>query len=318
MASTPTQTNPLISLGKGIYLSRPVDNAQTSETTIPETSQPTVILIFGWMGAKLPHLLKYINKHDQLYPAATKILVRSEAPSFWASKSKRHAYLAPVLDVLEALGCLTTAKHSPVKGGSAIEPLGVKPPPRILIHSFSNGGCWQLTTLSGLIAERYPESSYPRTNLPPTAVVLDSCPGTGGIRATQKAFLAAVRNPILRRLAALVITILYVIGLIGHHVFGIKTALAKVQEGLNKPYLLPWFSKETPRLYIYSAADELIPSTQVEEHARGAKAEGLTVKLERFENSPHVAHARADPDRYWGAVTALWSEVSKGKLAAST
>ena len=66
----------------------------------------------------------------------------------------------------------------------------------------------------------------------------------------------------------------------------------------------------TPRLYLYSQADEMVPWTEVEEHAEEARKAGLDVRMERFEGSPHVAHARTDPERYWGAVKKVWEDAT--------
>lgn len=55
-----------------------------------------------------------------------------------------------------------------------------------------------------------------------------------------------------------------------------------------------------PRCYIYSDGDELVDWRHVEAHAEEAGRMGLVVRREKFEGSSHVAHMRADPDRYWG------------------
>lgn len=60
----------------------------------------------------------------------------------------------------------------------------------------------------------------------------------------------------------------------------------------------------------------MIPYHEVEKHAEKAREVGLNVRMERFEDSKHVAHARADPERYWGAVRRLWEDavrVSSGE-----
>lgn len=61
-----------------------------------------------------------------------------------------------------------------------------------------------------------------------------------------------------------------------------------------------------PRLYIYGPGDILISASDVEAHAEEAKKQGIDVRLERFNGSMHVAHMRADLDRYWGAVKDIW------------
>lgn len=62
--------------------------------------------------------------------------------------------------------------------------------------------------------------------------------------------------------------------------------------------------------YLYSPVDELIPPEDVERHAAEARSRSAVrdVRLERFEKSPHVAHARTDPERYWRAIRRIWEE----------
>jgi hypothetical protein len=37
----------------------------------------------GWIvGAKLPHILKYVQAYDEMYPGAAKIVIRTDAPFF--------------------------------------------------------------------------------------------------------------------------------------------------------------------------------------------------------------------------------------------
>ncbi|KAF5342474.1 hypothetical protein D9611_001264 [Ephemerocybe angulata] len=295
----------LVPLGKWVYLGQPVQG----KSGIPAESQPNVILIFGWMGARLPHLLKYVAAYNDIYPDATKIVIRSEASIFWMTESRRKANLAPVVETLEALGYVGASQTRKHVDGAPIEPSGAIPNPRILLHTFSNGGAWQVDALSKSLQDRVPASSVGESGLSPSAMVLDSSPGDGGLKATQKAFLTAVRHPILRRLASLMITLLVFISWV-HLRLGGEPPLIRVKKALNDHKLLPWFSKTTPRLYMYSEADDLIPYPEVEAHAETARKEGLEVRLERFKDSPHVAHARADPDRYWGAVKQLWKDVS--------
>ncbi|TFK22764.1 hypothetical protein FA15DRAFT_671200 [Coprinopsis marcescibilis] len=296
--------NPLVSIGKGIHILKPAD---TTKRDIPEESQPNVILIFGWMMARLPHILKYVKTYNEIYPAATIVVIQSDSRAFWQSKNTRKANLAPAVEALEALGCLPPPARKTIANGSSIEPLYVKPAPRILVHAFSNGGCFELTTLSNILAERYPQSSYPTTNLPPTALVLDSCPGNGGLAESKLAFTEAIRNPIIAWLFRVMLTITHYTYLIFNYFFKTKHIFIVMQGVLNRPTLLPWLSKATPRLYVYSKGDRMIPHTEVEAHATRAREAGFETRMELFESSSHVAHARTDPTRYWGAVKALWA-----------
>lgn len=64
----------------------------------------------------------------------------------------------------------------------------------------------------------------------------------------------------------------------------------------------------SPRLYMFSPTDLLIPSAFVERHAKDAEAKGIDVTMEKFEGTSHVAHTRGEGNsaRYWGAISDLW------------
>ena len=65
-----------------------------------------------------------------------------------------------------------------------------------------------------------------------------------------------------------------------------------------------------PRLYLYSKADLIIPGEEVAAHVKEARARGVEVAEEVFERSPHVSHARTEPERYWAAVRKLWERAA--------
>ena len=125
-------------------------------------------------------------------------------------------------------------------------------------------------------------------------VIFDLCPDRGGLEVIQRTFTNTVHNPILRQLASAFIILFYIYTVLVYWLFGKKTTILKMKATLNKYLLLLWFSKHTPRLYLYSQVDEMVPWTEVEEHAEEARKAGLDVRMERFEGSLHVAHARTD------------------------
>lgn len=59
----------------------------------------------------------------------------------------------------------------------------------------------------------------------------------------------------------------------------------------------------SPRLYLYSHADAIIPSADVEAAIAADRARGLDVSTVCFEASDHVAHYRAHPEEYARACT---------------
>ncbi|KAF8553926.1 hypothetical protein OG21DRAFT_1175910 [Imleria badia] len=61
-------------------------------------------------------------------------------------------------------------------------------------------------------------------------------------------------------------------------------------------------NSQTPRLYIFSKKDEVVPWQAVQQHVETAKKSGLNVRCEVYEESAHVAHVRHDPKRYWASI----------------
>jgi pimeloyl-ACP methyl ester carboxylesterase len=235
----------------------------------------------------------------------------------------------PVVDALEALGCLPGgAKPLRLIADAKLGPVVPYPTPRVLVHAFSNGRCpiccpnssltisggsWQLATLSNILRERATTTGYPDTPNSPSAIVLDSCPGNGGVEKTVKAFTTAVRGLFVKRLVTFFIRTVYFLYAIRRRLFRETgdSIIDEMKTTLHRPKILPWLSKTTPRLYIYSKGDDIVPYEEVEGHAEQARKAGLDVRTLRFEDSPHVAHARTHPQQYWEAVRNLWEEASR-------
>ena len=171
------------------------------------------------------------------------------------------------------------------------------------------GGSWQLVTFGELLVAR--GGSYSKTVTSPCAVVLDSCPGACHIDGALRAFSGVVHNPVLRKIIRLIIQILYMyLALQRRFISHQPSILDSMKRRMNNEHLLPWFGRNTHRLYIYSSQDNIVPSEEIEGHAKQAMEWGMQVRMERFEDSAHVAHARRYPLRYWGSIRKLWDDVS--------
>jgi len=93
--------------------------------------------------------------------------------------------------------------------------------------------------------------------------------------------------------------------------FGYRGMVLRVVENTVAPNVTPWTDGRTPRLYIFSKKDQLVPWELVWKHGEASKEAGvLNVLREVFEDTPHVAHARADPARYWGAIQRVWKDAA--------
>jgi len=243
----------------------------------------------GSVGAQLPHLRKYSEQYQVLYPSAKQLIVRSEPNDFWKSSRSRRASSRPAIDWLNA-------------------EMSESPTPGLLVHMFSNGGARQLTTMTeDLRGIEVASGEKP----PTTCLVFDSCPGHPSLRIALRAFSTTFKYVLLKLLARIVAAVL-LSSLALVYIIARKPHIIKaLREKLNHPRLLPWTSVESCRLYLYSDTDKLVPSGSVEEHIAEAKAKGLNVRAVLFKGSPHVAHARVYPERYWNAIQAAWTEAKR-------
>ncbi|KAK1215030.1 hypothetical protein PQX77_022380 [Marasmius sp. AFHP31] len=299
MSSRPILTlDGFVTIGEGIYLRKP-----TSTTTTGQVQNPNVILIFGWMGAKLGHLQKYTKVYEEMYPDATQVVVRNEPGFFFSRESTRQHNLRPVMEVLEAIGCIPTKKKE--NGGGTTRP-------RILIHSFSNGKCGasQLYTLAKLLQSRgVTPSSYTPTTKPISALIIDSSPANGTITTGIRAFTLHIRRAIFRIPLQIILGFFLILRILFDKLTGTPPPFEPLKRILNSPHTLPWMDEKTPRTYMYSKKDELVPFGEVDEHVRkGREVAGLVgVRSEVFETARHVDLARTEPGRYWGVVKDTWA-----------
>jgi alpha-beta hydrolase superfamily lysophospholipase len=190
---------------------------------------------------------------------------------------------------------------------------------RILVHTFSNGGCHSLNTLvthlnqgQQIISSNStitPASASPSLrSLRTSAVIMDSCPGKFNIYSTIQAFSTITTNPYLKTL--IIKPLLYTF-------FGVVSVVFRML-GTRPPIEISagrMASTVTtvpgPRLILYSKADEMVLWSDTKywiEMAR--KEEGAYLVKERlWEDAEHVGIARKYYDEYWTEVDAFLDEV---------
>lgn len=147
------------------------------------------------------------------------------------------------------------------------------------------------------------------TTYPANCLILDSLPGNAGFITSLRAFTAPIKSLPMKVLAAIPLSIIWFV-LVGlASLIGKKDVIQILREELQRPDILPWMNTRTPRVYVYSKEDLMVPSYSVEEHIAVAKShQGYPVTAEIFHRSPHVAHAKTDPERYWAIVRNAWAQ----------
>ncbi|TCD67588.1 hypothetical protein EIP91_012218 [Steccherinum ochraceum] len=292
-AGTPPRVSPT-QVSEDVYVLRP------AKDSLGQPEDPRVILICGWMDAKLRALLSYMTKYNAIYPGATQILVLSRQAATWASKANNLKALEPAADLLKGFG---------LSEGTS---------PNTLVHVFSNGGGFQLMHLAEVLHQTpfsASESAAPSAG----CLILDSVPGDASLRSSLRAFTAPIKFLPMKLLAYIPLTMAWCV-LVGlTRITGKPDPIASLRQFLNQHNFLPWFTARAPRVYIYSEEDLIVPSTAIEEHIAETKQKhGFPVTAEVFPRSPHVAHARTDPDRYWSIVRNTWIEALKTKASTAT
>jgi hypothetical protein len=169
---------------------------------------------------------------------------------------------------------------------------------------FAPAGALKLVSLGRILSSRFRASDV----LVPSALIIDSAPGSPSVKHAIRAFSSAITNPLVLYLVAFAIYIVSGYGYLIHILFGRKAALDKLREDLLNPCILPWMTSNTPRLYVFSKADEMVQWDRVKAHVEEAKARHIDVRSELFEKSRHVAHLKDDPERYWDAVRIVWDQ----------
>jgi hypothetical protein len=271
-------------LSDEVFFYRPSASAASDSASSGSVS-PKLIIIASWTNALDAHIAKYVDKHKRLYPAAGILLVKSYNRTFFYPKVLARV-VKPMVPIIRAA--------VPVAAYSTTEP-------SILIHIFSNGG-------SSCISALYEEYSISAGGdidpyLPPHVMVFDSAPGAQRASTSHAFFIVGFSK--LQRL--ILSPLIYFVA------FGWQLLR---NLGITKDWLVHWGKthneaegkkeRELRRTYIYSEMDDLVLHTDLETQASQAVEMGFNVRMEKFDGSKHVAHARHDDERYWGAVQRTW------------
>jgi len=248
-------------------------------------TSPSIILLFGWMGARFDKALEYADALHECFQSSTIVLIGSWAEFVWRPQSHLNSVIMPVVELLQ-----NERDNSPRFRG-------------VLVHNISNGGGWQFMTLRNILSRLQPPIPAPRRV--PTALVLDSVPDDKGLRSSLRA--VSPTNPVLRLIVLPFLVCLYVVIYIHNRYKGRPPLFAELRAALLQPELLPSIvSGAAPRLYVYSQSDPLVQAERVEQHISAAAQLGLNVAVEEFEGTGHAAHMHSDPKRYWGALQSMW------------
>ncbi|KAJ7130600.1 hypothetical protein C8R44DRAFT_66388 [Mycena epipterygia] len=275
-------------LGQDIHISY-------GDRTRPDSNtDPRVIILFGWMDAPIRLLAKYAMNHRLWSPSSDIVIVQSRPAFIWSSEYTRDDILKPLANYL-----VSTIYHGVNRG--------------ILLHVLSNGGAFQLVTLSRVLHSIVKESKdvhHGHGTKLRLATIIDSAPGSGEYSSLLRTLTTNVKSPAVQAILTIPASMVYLT--IRLRRTGQENLFTLLHTRLQMQELIPLADSHAPRLYIYSDTDTMVPSTSVERHISVLRTStpSLDIKVEKFIGSSHVLHERQDPERYWNAIRAVWHRSS--------
>ena len=259
-----------------------------------QSQAPSLVLLCTWTGAQNRHIAKYTAHYQSLFPTTRIMVIATTAKDLCFRNSRqKQERLRPAVRRISSLEYLHAS------GTNA----------GILLHVFSEGGSNKACEL----AEAYYNIIGKR--LPVAALCLDSTPGHPEYRRLCHALNKSLPPiPGLRHIGLLLMSLVLGVILITYRV--IKGWENNVVTRTRRRLLDPkHFDLSAPRCYLYSKGDALIDWQAVYEHVEESLLLGVPVRDVLFEESGHVGHARAQPDRYWGAVMDTWRSATASRGA---
>jgi len=174
---------------------------------------PSIILLFGWMGARFLRVLEYADSLHELFPTSTIVIIGSWAEFVWRSQSHLNAAMLPVVELLQN----EQNQSSRFRGA--------------LVHVISNGGGWQYMTLRKMLLNSQSPNSVPEPV--PTALILDSVPDDKGLRSSLRA--VSPTNPVLRILVFPYLICLYIAIYLYNRIMGRAPLFVELRAALLQP-----------------------------------------------------------------------------------
>ena len=268
-------------LSQAVYLLKP----DTASSTRFDPSAPALIFLCGWMAARDIHLAKYVRNYQALYPTASILLLKSRSMDMafpFIARSDAEPAIAPLRGIL---------RGSPATPDKA----------QLLVHLFSGAGSGMLSA----VYDMYAASGVDEKDriLPLHITIFDSSPALkfDHGKITDANIVEVPEGPqriVMKPIMQFVLAFWW----ISFSMLGFTDYIAGHAIAHNDARKV----REVRRAYVYSDRDPFIPSEGVEKHAELARRAGFNARTELFVGSPHCAHARAEPERYWRIVRETW------------
>ncbi|KAA6416352.1 MAG: hypothetical protein FRX48_01072 [Lasallia pustulata] len=300
---------------------------RTSLYTPRQPISGQLVIMCTWLGAARKHVAKYTALWQKTAPGARILLVESAVPILISSYKKQRIAIKPAVyaiqDTLAECGYPAVSNGKAANGhladsdagsGSAIPSTmtASRTLPKVLLHTFSNGGTNTATQLLIVLHERL------RSPLPLIGLILDSCPAKGTYwKSYDPMILALPKNAVYRAFGAVVVHCILIM-LYSWIAIGNENPASLQRRTLLDENRLNTAWEEANgegaaaggrgrACYIYSREDPMVEWTDIRDHAADARKKGWLVEEILFDGSGHCAHLSKDEERYVMAMRGMWN-----------
>ncbi|KAH6881887.1 indole-diterpene biosynthesis protein-like protein PaxU [Alternaria rosae] len=257
--------------------------------TPPSHATGELIILCTWLGAARKHIDKYISAYLTIAPNAKILLIQSDVTSVTSSYPNQRKDIMPAVEVVR--GVLSHTTKYP-------------PNPKILIHTFSNGGPISATAL---LLALHTQISTP---LPITGIIMDSGPAAGYYWKSYNAMVLSLPSGLLRSAGYVfvhgILLILFASVALGRYEY--PEVLVR-RTLLDERFVCDGGRGGNAKgrvCYLYSKADRMTDWEDVVGHADMAKEKGWDVGEVVFEGTPHCGHLVGNDGAYVGEMGRMW------------
>jgi hypothetical protein len=273
----------------------------------PISAQGELIILCTWLGAGKKHIGKYVGEYRKIAPHARILLIESSVSIVTAPYVRQWAIIKPASEVVRAV------LDECGQGGGSLTAR-----PKILIHTFSNGGGFPqapkpatqplipsgwigTNSATQLLLVLQKQLGHP---LPLSAIICDSGPARGTYWKSYHSMTTSLPKGLFWQIVGPVVVIA-----ICNILFGSQWLGWEKPENVYRRTLLDGTVVNCKRIcYIFSRADTHVDCADVTSHAAIASRQGWAVKQILFEDTPHCNHISKYRAEYVDAVMSCWKE----------
>eukprot|EP00276_Gloeochaete_wittrockiana_P003031 CAMPEP_0184658928 /NCGR_PEP_ID=MMETSP0308-20130426/27368_1 /TAXON_ID=38269 /ORGANISM="Gloeochaete witrockiana, Strain SAG 46.84" /LENGTH=292 /DNA_ID=CAMNT_0027098295 /DNA_START=171 /DNA_END=1049 /DNA_ORIENTATION=+ len=234
-----------------------------------------IVVLLGWYACHPKVLAKYSDWYNE-QGFKTVSVIAPRHYTLWPGVALNRILAKRVLQTLKAVGVGDN-------GGVSV-----------VIHSFSNGGCF---VLEQMIEYVQPSQLFGSLKSSIIGLIFDSCPVALTMESAYAAMTAA-SNGVIVKAGAAILT-----GFYGLYYVAFDMAEFYFSKMASKPL-------SAPELYLYSTSDVVADSSFIDRIIEGRRKGGISVDAVRWDDSPHVAHFKRHFKEYTQEVLSFLQSAS--------